>query len=80
MAKKEKCRHGLSPVYMQGCPHCVHTAMAGLHIIDDNGWTPDILWRLLHHAFPSKDALDAAVAKVRADAKVRAAISAKETP
>jgi len=63
---KQKCKHGNSPIYVQGCPTCVMAAMVGAGICNDNGWTPEELWQLLHHAFPTAEALDAAIKFVRA--------------
>lgn len=73
MAKqaKPKCKHGLSPVYMQGCPTCVTTAMKALHICQDNGWTAEELWALLHEAFKTEGALAQALEKVRSDIAAR---------
>jgi len=64
--KKERCKHGKTPVYVQGCPTCVHAALVGLGICNDNGWTPEELWQLLHHAFPTAEVLDVAIKHVRA--------------
>lgn len=46
---KEKCEHGLSPVYMQGCPHCVMTAMDALNLLRFIGITVEDLQMLLTH-------------------------------
>ena len=65
---KERCKHGLSPVYMQGCPHCVQMAMGGLHIQQDNGLNDHReLLIVLVRAFPTKELWDAALVKARAE-------------
>ena len=69
MAKKrERCKHGNPLVYVQGCPTCCMSALAGLRIIEDNDLTPELLMRMLRHAFPTKEALNAAIARAKAEA------------
>lgn len=67
MAKKEKerCQHGQTPVYMQGCFQCVSNAMGALNILQANQITHRELFVLLCHAFPTKEAFVDAVTKAK---------------
>ena len=66
MAKnKERCQHGNSPVYMQGCPHCVQDAMRSLGFLRDNKMTLKELWYLMHHVFKTQEQFEDALRCVR---------------
>ena len=62
---KERCKHGLSPVYMQGCPTCVVIAMTCLDICNDNNIDGRELFCMMHEAFSDKAAWDAALARAK---------------
>lgn len=65
--KKERCIHGLSPVYMQGCPHCVTLAMDGLDLLQNNGLDANTLFVMMHKAWPNPEAFQAAREEARAE-------------
>lgn len=65
--KKERCKHGNACVYVQGCPTCCMSSLGGLRIIEDNDLTPELLMRILRHAFPTQEALDVAIARAKSE-------------
>lgn len=58
---KPKCIHGLSPVFMRGCPHCVTLAMDCLHLMQFMGINAEELQMLLTHQYGTRDKVKAAL-------------------
>lgn len=69
MAKKHKskCSHGLSPVFVKGCPDCVYNALGGASLCQIVGCDFRDVIGLLLKTYPTTEALRQAVDAVRVE-------------